>query len=303
MKYIKLLSIIALLGVFASCEKNFEPAIGNTAVEFVNTEVTVDLLGSYHYIPVQMVEQAALAAKATVNFTGGMVEFKNGTKREVLEFTNDEEGYANGGDIIITSKTINVGAYDADVDGEGLPTNSFEVLIPAYKDIKNIELNFELTGNVGANSTTKYVAKVSDDILIGDWSFAFVEGYEKYGNLEMNIGKLTGSSYSVTIACMYVDAPVVFTATRSEATFTVEINGTDVDMSGYGLGTCKSYLSPYDAATDGFDSSSNVVFTIDEVAGTMTCTTGAIGLINDGSETGWYLFGPGAVAVGTVGTK
>ncbi len=295
MKYIKLLAVVALLGVFASCsEKNFEPVTGNTAVEFVNTEATVDLLGEYHYIPVQMVEQSTTAAKATVRFTGGMVEFKEGTKRDVVEFTNDEQGYQNGGDIIITSYTINVGAYDAEVDGDGLPTNSIEVMIPNYKNIKSIELNFELVGdNVGGNATTKYVAKVVSDVLIGKWSM---------GEIQFSITKQTGSSYSMKIPTSFGD--VVFVGTKSGSQFTVEPTGSTLDLTEYGFGAaCLTYFSPYDEE-EGFWPGQSVVFDIDEGAETLAPTTGIMFLakVAEGDD-GYAMITAEPIPSGIVATK
>ncbi len=183
MKYIKLLIVVAILGVLSSCtQRQFEPTLGDTKVEFVETEMTVDIAGQYYYIPVQMVEQSATGAKAVIKYIGGQIELKDGTKRDAEEFTNDQYGYDNGGDFLITSNEIFIGPYDVEEDGEtGVPTNSFEIRIPAYNKMKSMVLDFELVGNnVGDNSTITFTIAAPSDPLIGNWSFETSNGSVVY---------------------------------------------------------------------------------------------------------------------------
>lgn len=156
MKQIKLsVLLIAVLAFFTACqEKDFTPEVGNTNVEFVNTESNVLLTSEYMYIPLQMVEQSKKAAKVTVSFDGGTIITQDG-ELEVTVLENEH--------ILITSKELYIGAYDEDADGEGLPTNSIEVRIPHYRDYKSISLKFSITsGNAAQNASTTFVAEAPE---------------------------------------------------------------------------------------------------------------------------------------------
>ena len=66
MKYIKsLLVVISLLTLTFSCTKrDFTPEVGNTKVQFATERIDITLNGDFHYVPVQMVEQATTSATA-----------------------------------------------------------------------------------------------------------------------------------------------------------------------------------------------------------------------------------------------
>lgn len=172
MKHSKYIIILAsAMGALLSCtERDFTPVTGNTPVEFVYSEQEVNLSGAYHYIPIQMTEQASTSSLATVELTGGSITLKDGSVQSIEEGTN----------IIITSKEIYIGAFDpeADIDpitgtnvdtlgNPVLPSNNIEVRIPSYNEYQNVTLEFKLVGdNLGARTTTKYIAEAPTELVI-----------------------------------------------------------------------------------------------------------------------------------------
>lgn len=173
MRHIKILLMAAAAGVLlTSCYKRqFEPTFGNTTVEFVNSSQEMTFTGEYINIPIRMTEQSSTGAQAVVSFTGGTVTMLDGTSHDVLPITNDQEGYDNAnngkGDIIVTSYTVNIGAYDEEVDGEGLPTNNLEVRVPNYRNMQTLTMSFEIvSGNASGNTATTVVASKGEGIII-----------------------------------------------------------------------------------------------------------------------------------------
>lgn len=152
MKYIKIaFALAALIGFFSSCtEKNFDPEYGNTPVEFDTTRLEIDFVGSNYGIPIRMTEQSPKASKAIVEIVSGTITLPDSTKKEV-DFSSD---------VLITSLDLNIGAYDPEVDGEGLPTNNLEVVIPNYRQYQSVSLTLKLVGeNVGPNSEMTWIVK------------------------------------------------------------------------------------------------------------------------------------------------
>lgn len=183
MKYIKIsLAIAALLTLFASCTKrSFDVVTGDTKVEFVNSNIEVSLTGAFHYVPIQMVDTAATAALATVEYVGGTVTLADGTTRP-LEAREKTDTVA--AEIIFTSMEVYVGAYDSDVDKGNLPSNNLEFRLPYYRDYQKVELNFKLIGtnvNEGGNTTCTYVAQKAQGVviegtyLVEDEEFVFIK--------------------------------------------------------------------------------------------------------------------------------
>ncbi len=304
MKYIKLLIIVAILGVLSSCtERQFEPTLGDTKVEFVEAEMTAELTGQYYYIPVRMVKQSSTGAKAVISYIDGKIEMKDGTKKDAEEFTNDKYGYENGGDFIITSNEIFIGPYNEDEDGEtGDPTNSFEVRIPNYNKVKSMVLNFELVGNnVGDNSTLTYTIQASTDPLsgvTGTWSWNSENSAGETAPLAFTISK---NPLSGAYTLKYADG-IEFAATGDKNTLIVDLEGPKgIEV---GLGTPVDLIIC--AVEDGaLDPSENSVLTYDEAKGKLTATNGMFFGFNwAGSEelpAGYYHLN--AVNAGTVGSK
>ena len=141
-----------------SCERReFVPQTGNTPIQFQSAQLELSLTGEYIFVPIQMVEPSTVAAKAIVEFKGGTLTTLDGATKDVVEFTNDAQGYERGGDIIITSNEIYIGGMESEDDTTGIPTGNLEVRIPDYRNIQQITLNFELVGEYPQGITTTTV--------------------------------------------------------------------------------------------------------------------------------------------------
>ncbi len=196
MKYIKIsLAIAALLTLFASCTKrSFDVVTGDTKVEFVNSNIEVSLTGAYHYVPIQMVDTAATAALATVEYVSGTVTLADGTTR-TLEAREKTDTVA--AEIIFTSMEVYVGAYDSDVDKGNLPSNSLEFRLPYYRDYQKVELNFRLVGNnvnEGGNTTCTYVAQKASGVVI-EGVYTFTSNYWPDSPTEVEFIKESNTKY------------------------------------------------------------------------------------------------------------
>lgn len=166
MKYIKIsLAVAALLTLFVSCTKRtFEPVLGDTKVQFVNTTMELSLSGQYHFVPIQMVEQSTTSALATVVLKSAVATLPDGTTREIVEREKTDTVAA---EIIFTSKEVYIGPYDSTTDGTGLPYNNLEFRLPYYRDYQAVTLEFELVGNnVEGNSTCIYTAEKAQGVVI-----------------------------------------------------------------------------------------------------------------------------------------
>ncbi len=152
---------------FSCYERQFVPTTGEVEVEFANELDTVSLTGEYLYLPVQMVEKSTTGARAMIEFVSGTVTLSDGTTRDAVEFTNDENGYQNGGDFLLTDNMIYISGYDAEdpeqADDSFIPSASFEIRVPEFSSISAISLKFNLTGEYlsdsGVNTTTLVAVK------------------------------------------------------------------------------------------------------------------------------------------------
>lgn len=296
MRNLKILLTVAAAGVlFTSCyERQFTPTLGSTPVEFVSSTIDTTLNSSTIRIPVHMTEQSGTGAKATLVFTGGTVTMKSdGSTREVVEFTNDQTGYENGGDILITSYDLYIGPYDEDEDGEdGLPTNSFEILVPDYLSYESITLNFELQAdNLGSNTTLTYTATAPTEAdFTGNWN---IDGTQ----YQITVDE-TGTVYSLYTP--FAEDP--FTGSRSGNTLTLNTSGPSVD-TGEQFGVVDLILCSfhYEGDQGYLDPNTASVWEFSEDGQSVTLTNGVfIGFAANG---GYYNWDGSVHDTGTVGNR
>lgn len=301
MKQLKIFLTVAAAGaLLVSCdERQFTPVLGDTTVEFVNPNQTIQLTSEYINIPIQMTEQSSTGAKAVVEFTGGTITPVDGTPRDVVEFTNDQTGYENGGDIIITSKEIYIGAYDADEDdADVLPFSNMEIRVPDYRNIQTLVLNFEIVSdNAGDNRTVVLTAEKPTELVItGTWNIA---------NLQFNVSQDENGGY-----LLYTPfAADPFTAVRDGNNLTISTNGpeTQVEMES-GTVTVQIYCYAYHTQEGGDDTvyfwpdeNSVLTFAEDE---TVTVSNGMlIGFYDPADPEAFYSFTDSNIHAGTVGTR
>lgn len=296
MRNLKILLTVAAAGVlFTSCyERQFTPTLGSTPVEFVSSTIDTTLNSSTIRIPVHMTEQSGTGAKATLVFTGGTVTMKSdGSTRKVVEFTNDQTGYENGGDILITSYDLYIGPYDEDEDGaDGLPTNSFEILVPDYLSYESITLNFELQAdNLGSNTTLTYTATAPTEAdFTGNWN---IDGTQ----YQITVDE-TGTVYSLYTP--FAEDP--FTGSRSGNTLTLNTSGPSVD-TGEQFGVVDLILCSfhYEGDQGYLDPNTASVWEFSEDGQSVTLTNGVfIGFAANG---GYYNWDGSVHDTGTVGNR
>lgn len=241
-----------------------------------------------------MTEQSGTGAKATLVFTGGTVTMKSdGSTREVVEFTNDQTGYENGGDILITSYDLYIGPYDEDEDGaDGLPTNSFEILVPDYLSYESITLNFELQAdNLGSNTTLTYTATAPTEAdFTGNWN---IDGTQ----YQITVDE-TGTVYSLYTP--FAEDP--FTGSRSGNTLTLNTSGPSVD-TGEQFGVVDLILCSfhYEGDQGYLDPNTASVWEFSEDGQSVTLTNGVfIGFAANG---GYYNWDGSVHDTGTVGNR
>lgn len=296
MRNLKILLTVAAAGVlFTSCyERQFTPTLGSTPVEFVSSTIDTTLNSSTIRIPVHMTEQSGTGAKATLVFVGGTVTPKDGSPaRDVVEFTNDQIGYENGGDILITSYELYIGPYDEDEDGaDGLPTNSFEILVPDYLSYESITLNFELQAdNLGSNTTLTYTATAPTEAdFTGNWN---IDGTQ----YQITVDE-TGTVYSLYTP--FAEDP--FTGSRSGNTLTLNTSGPSVD-TGEQFGVVDLILCSfhYEGDQGYLDPNTASVWEFSEDGQSVTLTNGVfIGFAANG---GYYNWDGSVHDTGTVGNR
>jgi len=288
------LTVAAAGALLTSCyERQFTPELGNTPVEFVSSTIDTTLNSSTIRVPVRMTEQSSTGAEATLIFNGGTVTLKEGTTRDVVEFTNDQTGYENGGDILITSYHLYIGAYDEEEDGaDGLPTNSFEILVPDYLSYESITLNFELQAdNLGSNTTLTYTATAPTEAdFTGNWN---IDGTQ----YQITVDE-TGTVYSLYTP--FAEDP--FTGSRSGNTLTLNTSGPSVD-TGEQFGVVDLILCSfhYEGDQGYLDPNTASVWEFSEDGQSVTLTNGVfIGFAANG---GYYNWDGSVHDTGTVGNR
>ena len=96
MKQIKLIiAAAAMLGLIASCEKDFTVQTGDTPVEFVYSSIDTTLNNTYIFIPVRAIAENELSTFTTVEYLGGTYTLK--------EDPSKTAELVDGSDIIFTS--------------------------------------------------------------------------------------------------------------------------------------------------------------------------------------------------------
>ena len=298
MRTLKIFFIAAAAAMLlTSCYKRqFEPTFGNTTVEFVSPNQEIFFSGEYINIPIRMTEQASTGAQAVVKFIGGTAVMLDGTSHEAVEFTNDQAGYEKGGDFIITSNTVNIGAYDEEVDGDGLPSNNLEIRVPDYRNMQSLTLSFEIvSGNAGPNSTTTVVVSQPTEVSIdGTWTIA--------GNA-FTISQ-TDSGYEFTYN-LQNKTPLTFKAERDGNNLTIATDGPRLEGIILEEGGQAYDVDVVCWVFDGQGiSPSNVILSFTD-AENLTVTNGMfMGFLDpEDPNSGMYyqLFAP--IAAGTAGTK
>lgn len=298
MRTLKIFFIAAAAAMLlTSCYKRqFEPTFGNTTVEFVSPNQEIFFSGEYINIPIRMTEQTSTGAQAVVKFIGGTAVMLDGTSHEAVEFTNDQAGYEKGGDFIITSNTVNIGAYDEEVDGDGLPSNNLEIRVPDYRNMQTLTLSFEIvSGNAGPNSTTTVVVSQPTEVLIdGTWTIA--------GNA-FTISQ-TDNGYEFTYN--FQGVPLTFGAERDGNNLTIDTAGPRLEDLVIEQGGPAYDVDIICWVFNGESiSQSNVVLSFTD-AENLTVTNGMFMGFADPREdpsTGQYLGLIDPIAAGTPGTK
>ena len=157
-----------------SCERRqFIPDTGKTPVEFPGAVDSVDMMTQYIYVPIQMTEQSTVASKAIVEVVGGTVTMLDGSTRPLVNFTNDQDGYDNGGDIIVTSNVIYIPGFDPEEDDStALPSANIEIRIPSFRSFDEVKIELELVGEyLGARTTTTVVAsRYEGPVVVGTFN-------------------------------------------------------------------------------------------------------------------------------------
>lgn len=168
------LTAVVAAVLLISCERRqFIPDTGKTPVEFPGAVDSVDMMTQYIYVPIQMTEQSTVASKAIVEVVGGTVTMLDGSTRPLVNFTNDQDGYDNGGDIIVTSNVIYVPGFDPEEDDStALPSANIEIRIPSFRSFDEVKIELELVGEyLGARTTTTVVAsRYEGPVVVGTFN-------------------------------------------------------------------------------------------------------------------------------------
>lgn len=165
------LTAVVAAVLLISCERRqFIPDTGKTPVEFPGLVDSVDMMTQYIYVPIQMTEQSTVASKAIVEVVGGTVTMLDGSTRPLVNFTNDQDGYDNGGDIIVTSNVIYIPGFDPEEDDStALPSANIEIRIPSFRSFDEVKIELELVGEyLGDRTTTTVVAsRYEGPVVVG----------------------------------------------------------------------------------------------------------------------------------------
>lgn len=168
------LTAVVAAVLLISCERRqFIPDTGKTPVEFPGAVDSVDMMTQYIYVPIQMTEQSTVASKAIVEVVGGTVTMLDGSNRPLKNFTNDQDGYENGGDIIVTSNVIYIPGFDPEEDDPAaLPSANIEIRIPSFRSFDEVKIELELVGEyLGDRTTTTVVAsRYEGPVVVGTFN-------------------------------------------------------------------------------------------------------------------------------------
>ena len=155
------LTAVVAAVLLISCERRqFIPDTGKTPVEFPGAVDSVDMMTQYIYVPIQMTEQSTVASKAIVEVVGGTVTMLDGSTRPLVNFTNDQDGYDNGG-------------FDPEEDDPtALPSANIEIRIPSFRSFDEVKIELELVGEyLGDRTTTTVVAsRYEGPVVVGTFN-------------------------------------------------------------------------------------------------------------------------------------
>lgn len=168
------LTAVVAAVLLISCERRqFIPDTGKTPVEFPGAVDSVDMMTQYIYVPIQMTEQSTVASKAIVEVVGGTVTMLDGSNRPLENFTNDQDGYEKGGDIIVTSNVIYIPGFDPEEDDPtALPSANIEIRIPSFRSFDEVKIELKLVGEyLGDRTTTTVVAsRYEGPVVVGTFN-------------------------------------------------------------------------------------------------------------------------------------
>ena len=278
MKQIKLIiAAAAMLGLIASCEKDFTVQTGDTPVEFVYSSIDTTLNNTYIFIPVRAIAENELSTFTTVEYLGGTYTLK--------EDPSKTAELVDGSDIIFTSKELYVGAYDEDTDSTlGYSYNNIEIRVPDY-------LNYQSLGSV---TEMTYTATAPTEIdFAGTWVL---------GTAEFVITQNESGNYVITDP-FFGDS---WEGTRASNTLTLNSTSGNTFNVGDPHGDVTATFCGYHAE-DGGDGtvylwpSEPCVF--DFTSTTITAVNGVFIGFESPADGGWYSWSNSAVNAGTVGSK
>ncbi len=287
MKQIRLIiAATALLGLLASCEKDFTVETGTTPVEFVYSSIDTTLNNSYIYIPVRMTENASVSSLAKFEYMGGTL-----VKKE----DNSQAELVDGTDIIFTSKEIYVGAYDEATDSvAGYPSNNIEARVPNYLNYQSITFKLQLTGEyLGQVTEMTYTATAPTELdMTGKWTI---------GTAEFEISEDANGNFLVKDP-FFGDT---WTATRAGNSLTFNSTSGNTFNVGDPHGEVTATFCAYHID----ESDGNVYLWPNEPCiwdfanTTVTVTNGVFIGFESPADGGWYSWNGSAIDAGTVGSK
>ena len=289
MKQIKLIiAATALLGLIASCEKDFTVQTGDTPVEFVYSSIDTTLNNTYIFIPVRAIAENELSTFTTVEYLGGTYTLK--------EDPSKTAELVDGSDIIFTSKELYVGAYDKDTDSTlGYSYNNIEIRVPDYLNYQSITFKLRLTGDyLGSVTEMTYTATAPSDVdFAGTWVL---------GTAEFVITQNESGNYVITDP-FFGDS---WEGTRSSNTLTLNSASGNTFNVGDPHGDVTATFCGYHPE-DGGDGtvylwpSEPCVF--DFTSTTITTVNGVFIGFNSPADGKWYNWSGSNIDAGTVGSK
>ena len=289
MKQIKLIiAAAAMLGLIASCEKDFTVQTGDTPVEFVYSSIDTTLNNTYIFIPVRAIAENELSTFTTVEYLGGTYTLK--------EDPSKTAELVDGSDIIFTSKELYVGAYDEDTDSTlGYSYNNIEIRVPDYLNYQSITFKLRLTGDyLGSVTEMTYTATAPSDVdFAGTWVL---------GTAEFVITQNESGNYVITDP-FFGDS---WEGTRASNTLTLNSTSGNTFNVGDPHGDVTATFCGYHAE-DGGDGtvylwpSEPCVF--DFTSTTITAVNGVFIGFESPADGGWYSWSGSAIDAGTVGSK
>lgn len=285
MKKIRLIiAATALLGLLASCEKDFTVETGTTPVEFVYSSIDTTLNNSYIYIPVKATENVNVSSLAKFEYMGGTL---------VNKADNSQADLVDGSDIIFTSKEIYVGAYDEDTDSTlGYSSNNIEARVPNYLNYQSITFKLQLTGEyLGQVTEMTYTATAPTELdMTGTWSI---------GNTEFQISEDANGNF-IVVDAFFGDS---WTATRAGNTLTFNSTSGSTFNMGDPYGDVTATFCAYHEQDGTMYLWPDEVCVWDFADNTVTVTNGVFIGFESPADGGWYSWSDSTIDPGTVGSK